>query len=73
MFKDIPFGYDPFCPAATAYILNGRNLKFVYMQWMKGEAAVRPADAFYDVMKVLTIGALITDNSRRLGVVTTIS
>lgn len=73
MFKDISLGYDPFCPASTAYILNNRNLKFVYMQWMKGEAAVRPADAFYDVFKVLTIGALITDNPRRLGVVTTIS
>jgi hypothetical protein len=73
MFKDIPLGYDPFCPSATAYILNNRNLKFVYMQWMKGEAAVRPADAFYDVFKVLTIGNLVTDNPRRLGVVTTIS
>lgn len=69
MFKDIPFAYSPGCPASTIYILNNRNLHFIYMQWMKGEDAVRPADAFYDVFKVLTIGNLTTDNPRRLGVV----
>lgn len=73
MFKDIPLGYDPACPAGLMYILNNRNLHFIYMQWMRGEAAVRPADAFYDVFKVLTIGNLTTDNPRRLGVVTAIA
>lgn len=73
MFKDIPVGYDNACPAATLYILNNRNLHFIYMQWMKGEAAVRPSDGFWDVFKVLTIGNLTTDNPRRLGVVTAIS
>lgn len=73
MFKDIPIGYDNACPSATLYILNNRNLYFVYMQWMKGEAPVRPSDGFWDVFKVLTIGNLTTDNPRRLGVVTTIS
>jgi len=73
MFKDIPLAYDNACPAANLYILNDRNLKFVYMQWMKGEDAVRPADAFYDVFKVLTIGNLITDNPRRLAVVSAIA
>jgi hypothetical protein len=28
-----------------------------------------PVDSFYDVFKVLTIGNMITNNSRRLGVV----
>jgi hypothetical protein len=73
MFKDIPLGYDPSCPSGNMYILNNRNLKFIYMQWMKGEPAVRPTDGFWDVFKVLTIGNLITDNSRRLGVVTVIT
>lgn len=68
-FKDIPIGYDPACPTGNFYMLNNRNLKFVYMQWMKGEPAVRPSDGFWDVFKVLTIGNLITDNPRRLGVV----
>lgn len=68
MFKDIPVGYDPACPSGNFYVLNNRNLKFVYMQWMKGEPAIRPSDGFWDVFKVLTIGNLITDNPRRLGV-----
>ncbi len=72
-FKDIPLGYDPSCPAGNLYMLNNRNLKFIYMQWQKGEKAVRPADGFWDVEKVLTIGNLITDNSRRLGVVSAIT
>lgn len=73
MFKDIPIGYDPACPSGNFYILNNRNLHFIYMQWMKGESAVRPADAFYDVFKVLTIGNLTTDNPRRLCVVSVIN
>jgi len=73
MFKDIPIGYDNACPAGTAYVLNNRNLTFVYMQWMKGEPAVRPSDGFWDVFKVLTIGNLVTNNPRRLGVVSSIT
>jgi hypothetical protein len=73
MFKDIPLGYDPACPSGNLYILNNRNLHFVYMQWMKGEDAVRPADAFYSVFKVLTIANLTTDNPRRLAVVSAIN
>ena len=69
MFKDIPVGYDPACLAGAFYVLNNRNLRFIYMQWAKAEPAVRPSDGFWDVMKILTIGNLITDNPRRLGVV----
>lgn len=72
-FKDIPGGYDPACLAGNMYLLNNRNLFFVYMQWMKGEAAVRPSDGFWDVMKALTIGNMTTDNPRRLAVITAIS
>ncbi len=68
-FKDIPLAYDAACPDYNCYILNNRNLKFVYMYWLKGEDPVRPADAFYNVFKVNTCGNLITDNPRRLGVV----
>ena len=69
MFKDIPGYYDPACLAGAVYMLNNRNWKFIYMSWMKGEPAVRPSDGFWDVQKVLTIGNCITDNRRRLGVV----
>ncbi len=73
MFKDIPYGYDPACPANTCYILNNRNLHLIHMQWMRGEPAIRPQDGFWDVFKVLTIGNLTVDNPRRLGVITSIS
>ncbi len=70
MFKDVPITYDPACPTGQMFVLNKRNLKFVYMQWMKADPnPVRPADGFWDVFKVLTIGNLITNNPRRLGVV----
>lgn len=73
MFKDIPVGYDPACPAGNFYVLNNRNLHFIHMQWMTGEPAIRPADGFWDVFKVLTIGNLTTDNPRRLAVVSAIT
>lgn len=73
MFKDIPVAYDGACVADSLYMLNDRNLKFIYMAWMKGEAAVRPSDGFWDVFKVRTTGNLITDNPRRLGVITSIA
>lgn len=73
MFKDCEVYYDQACLASTAYVLNNRNWKFIYMNWMKTEPAVRPADGFWDVEKVLTIGNCITDNSRRLGCVTSIT
>jgi hypothetical protein len=69
MFNDIPVYYDNACLAGAVYLLNNRNWKFIYMNWMKTEPAVRPSDGFWDVEKVLTIGNCITDNSRRLGVV----
>ena len=73
MFKDIPIAYDNDCPAGHCYILNNKNLKFVYMAWMKGEPPVRPSDGFWDVFKVRTTGNLITDNPRRLGVISSIA
>jgi hypothetical protein len=73
MFKDIHVAYDSACPADVLYMLNNRNLKFIYMAWMKAEKPVRPSDGFWDVFKVRTTGNLITDNPRRLGVVTAIA
>lgn len=73
MFKDIDVSYDNDCFADNLYLLNNRNLKFVYMAWMKAEKPVRPSDGFWDVFKVRTTGNLITDNPRRLGVVTSIA
>jgi hypothetical protein len=72
-FKDIMLGYDTACPAGSMYILNNRNLHLVYMAWMKGEAAIRPSDGFWDVFKVRSTCNLTTDNSRRLGVISAIT
>lgn len=73
MFKDIPIAYDNDNPSGSVYILNRRNLKLVYMIWMKMFEAQSPVNQFVKVPKVLSIANLITDNSRRLGVVHTIT
>jgi hypothetical protein len=72
-FKDIEIGYDNACLAGAMYMLNNRNLFFIYMYWMKGEPAIRPQDGFWDVFKVITCGNLTTDNPRRLGVISGIT
>lgn len=73
MFKDIPLAFDASCPSATMYILNRRNLFIRWMVWMKAFPPASPVNQFADVVKVLTIYNLITDNPRRLGCVTAIS
>ena len=73
MFKDIPIAYDNDCPSGVAYLLNRRNLKLVYMLWMKAFPPGSPVNQFIDVVKILTIANLTTDNSRRLGAVTGIT
>lgn len=73
MFKDIPIAYDADCPSGIAYLLNRRNLKLVYMLWMKAFPPASPVNQFIDVVKVLTIANLTTDNPRRLGAVTGIT
>ncbi len=73
MFKDIPIAYDNDCTAGYAYVLNRRNLKLVWARWMKMFDAVNPTNQFIEVPKGLTISTLVTDNPRRLGVVTGIT
>ena len=73
MFKDIPVAYDAACPSGDCFILNNRNLFIRYLTWMKAYPAVDPANQFIDVVKVLTMYNLCTDNPRRLGVVSSIS
>lgn len=73
MFKDIPLAFDPACPAQTMYILNRRNLFIRYLTWMKAFPPETPVNQFADVVKILTIYNLCTDNRRRLGVLTAIT
>lgn len=73
MFKDIPLAYDNAAPASNLYILNRRNLFIRYMLWMKAFPPGTPVNQFIDVVKVLTLYNLVSDNPRRLGVVTGIT
>lgn len=72
-FKDITLAFDAACPAATMYILNRRNLFIRYMLWMKAYPPASPVNQFADVVKIFTIYQLVTDNPRRLGVITAIT
>lgn len=72
-FKDIMLAFDPACPSQSMYILNRRNLFIRYMLWMKAYPPQSPVNQFADVVKIFTIYNLITDNPRRLGVVTGIN
>ena len=57
------------------YFLNPRFLKLVYMKgaWMKMLESVRPSNQTLTVYPVRTVCNLITNNARRLGVVTAIT
>jgi hypothetical protein len=69
MFKDIPLSFDFAAPSGNTYILNRRNLFIRYMLWMKAFPPQTPVNQFVDVVKILTLYNLCSDNPRRLGVV----
>ena len=75
MFKGIPGSFDEDCVSDNLYFLNYANLKLAYQKgyWMKGFPAVDPANQTVDVFKVMTIANLISNNPRRLGVITSIA
>ena len=69
MFKDIPIAFDAACPSGNTYILNRTNLFIRWLTWMKAYPPQSPVNQFADVVKILTIYNMVTDNPRRLGVV----
>jgi hypothetical protein len=75
MFKGIPLAYDEDCPTGLMYFLNYANLKLAYQKgyWMKGFPSVDPANQTIDIFKVMNIANLISNNPRRLGVITAIT
>jgi hypothetical protein len=73
MFKDIPLAYDNAAPSGNLYILNRRNLFIRYMLWMKAFPPGSPVNQFIDVVKILTLYNFVSDNPRRLGVVSGIT
>jgi hypothetical protein len=74
-FMGIPISYDEDCATGLLYFLNYTNLKLAYQKgyWMKGFPSVDPANQTVDIFKVMTIANLISNNPRRLGVVTSIT
>ncbi len=75
MFKGIPGSFDEDCDSDNLYFLNYQNLKLAYQKgyWFKGFPAVDPANQTVDVFKVMTIANLISNNPRRLAVITSIA
>lgn len=73
MYADVPVAYDDDCPSAQWFVLNRRNLKLVWARWQKAFPPGSPVNQFIDVVKILTIANLVSDNRRRLGVVSAIS
>lgn len=66
-FKGAKVLFDEDCPNATGFVLNSANLKFNYLQFAKASPSIEPANQFAEVVKVLTIGNMSINNSRRLG------
>lgn len=75
MFKGIPGSYDEDCTAGYMYFLNYANLKLAYQKgyWMKGFPSVDPSNQTVEIFKVMSIQNLISNNRRRLGVITAIT
>jgi hypothetical protein len=72
-FKDISIAFDQAAPAGTMYILNRRNLFIRWAAWMKAYPPQSPVNQFADVVKVWTMYNMVSDNPRRLGVITGIT
>lgn len=74
-FRDIPVMWDRDCANSRMYFGNDRNLTLMYQSgyWFKGYPAVDPANQLVEVFKVETTCQLITNNPRRLGVITSIT
>jgi hypothetical protein len=64
---------DDISAAGTAWCLNGRNLSFKYLRWLKSEKDVEPANQLSSTTRLWTYGNLGTNNSRRLGTITVIT
>jgi hypothetical protein len=66
--------YDDDIPAAgTGWCLNGRNLKFKYLRWLKSLKDVEPANQLAKMVRLWTYGQLVSNNRRRLGRITVIT
>lgn len=74
-FKGMKLAFDEDAVASELRMANEKNLKLRYLKggWNKMDPAVNPANQLANVHKVSCFGNLCTNNSRRLGVVSSIS
>jgi hypothetical protein len=70
-FTHVAFDYA--APSGNMYILNRRNLFIRWLIWMKASPAVEPTNQFAEVVKIRTIYNMVSDNPRRLGVISAIT
>lgn len=77
MFKTAKVVWDFACADTRMYALRfgqaGLRLAYQTGHWFKAYPAVDPANQLLDVVKVETIGQLVTFNPRHLGVITAIN
>ena len=67
--------YDEDAPSGNLYFVNPKFLKVVYLKgaWMKMKDKIEPYNQLAAVQRVFTIANMATNNSRRLGVVSSIT
>lgn len=75
LFKKSPVVWDRDAVSDSMFALNKKNLMLAYQtgKWFKAYPKVRPANQLVDILAVETQCALITDNPRHLGVITSIT
>ncbi len=76
MHQNAVLEYDEdITPTDLAYFINPKWLKFYYLKgaWFKAKAPAEPANQLSSIIRVFTFGNFGTSQSRRLGVVHTIT
>lgn len=74
-FKGASLFYDEDLDTDNLYFYNPRFLKLIYLKgaWMKMKNKIEPANQLASVQRIFTVANLATNNSRRLGVVSSIT
>jgi len=74
-FKGASLFYDEDLDTDNLYLYNPKFLKLIYLKgaWMKMKNKIEPANQLASVQKLFTVAQLATNQSRRLGVVSSIT
>lgn len=74
-FKGANLFYDEDLDIDNMYFYNPKFLKLIYLKgaWMKMKDRIEPANQLAAVQRVFTVANLATNNSRRLGVISSIT